>query len=36
VAVTGDDNVATIDLRTLELIDRLKTGVGPDGMAWIP
>jgi YVTN family beta-propeller protein len=35
VAVTGDDNVATIDLRTLELIDRLKTGVGPDGMAWV-
>jgi YVTN family beta-propeller protein len=35
VAVTGDDNVATIDLRTLELIDRLKTGTGPDGMAWI-
>jgi YVTN family beta-propeller protein len=35
VAVTGDDNVAVIDLRTLELADRLKTGVGPDGMAWI-
>jgi len=35
VAVTGDDNVATIDLRSLELIDRLKTGAGPDGMAWI-
>jgi YVTN family beta-propeller protein len=36
VAVTGDDNVAVIDLKTLELADRLKTGVGPDGMAWIP
>jgi len=35
VAVTGDDNVAVIDLKTLELVDRLKTGVGPDGMAWI-
>ncbi len=35
VAVTGDDNVAVIDLRTLELIDRLKTGAGPDGMAWV-
>jgi YVTN family beta-propeller protein len=34
-AVTGDDNVAVIDLKTLELVDRLKTGVGPDGMAWI-
>lgn len=36
VAVTGDDNVAVIDLKTFELVDRLKTGVGPDGMAWIP
>ncbi len=35
VAVTGDDNVAVIDLKTLELIDRLKTGAGPDGMAWV-
>ena len=35
VAVTGDDNVAVIDLKTLELVDRLKTGTGPDGMAWI-
>jgi YVTN family beta-propeller protein len=34
-AVTGDDNVAVIDLKSLELVDRLKTGVGPDGMAWI-
>ena len=36
VAVTGDNNVAVIDLKTLELVDRLQTGVGPDGMAWIP
>jgi DNA-binding beta-propeller fold protein YncE len=36
VAVTGDDNVAIIDLKTLELIERFKTGTGPDGMAWIP
>ena len=35
VAVTGDDNVAVIDLRTLELVDRLTTGTGPDGMAWV-
>jgi YVTN family beta-propeller protein len=34
-AVTGDDNVAVVDLKKLELVDRLKTGVGPDGMAWI-
>lgn len=36
VAVTGDNNVAVVDLKTLELVDRLQTGVGPDGMAWIP
>lgn len=35
-AATGDNNVAVIDLKTLEIVDRLKTGVGPDGMAWIP
>jgi YVTN family beta-propeller protein len=35
VAATGDDNVAVIDLKTLEVSDRLKTGAGPDGMAWI-
>jgi YVTN family beta-propeller protein len=35
VAVTGDDNVAVINLATLEIADRLKTGNGPDGMAWV-
>ncbi len=35
VAVTGDDNVAVIDLKTLELVDRVTTGIGPDGMAWV-
>jgi YVTN family beta-propeller protein len=35
-AATGDNNVGVIDLKTLELVDRLKTGNGPDGMAWIP
>jgi YVTN family beta-propeller protein len=34
-AATGDNNVAVVDLKTLELVDRLQTGVGPDGMAWI-
>ena len=34
-AATGDNNVAVVDLKTLELIDRLQTGNGPDGMAWI-
>jgi YVTN family beta-propeller protein len=35
VAVTGDNNVAVVDLRTLELTDRIQTGTGPDGMAWV-
>jgi YVTN family beta-propeller protein len=34
VAVTGDNNVAVIDLKTLELTARISTGDGPDGMAW--
>lgn len=35
-AATGDNNVGVVNLKTLEVVDRLKTGVGPDGMAWIP
>ncbi|MBZ5727129.1 MAG: YncE family protein [Acidobacteriia bacterium] len=35
VAVTGDNNVAVIDLKTLDLTARISTGTGPDGMAWI-
>jgi YVTN family beta-propeller protein len=34
VAVTGDNNVAVIDLKKLELTARIETGTGPDGMAW--
>jgi YVTN family beta-propeller protein len=34
VAVAGDNNVAVIDLKTLEVTGRLSTGIGPDGMAW--
>jgi YVTN family beta-propeller protein len=34
VAVTGDNNVAVIDLKILELQARIQTGSGPDGMAW--
>ena len=34
VGVTGDNNVAVIDLRTFDLKSRLSTGTGPDGMAW--
>jgi YVTN family beta-propeller protein len=35
VAVTGDDNVAVVDLKTLDLTGRIQTGKGPDGMAWV-
>jgi DNA-binding beta-propeller fold protein YncE len=35
VGVTTDDNVAEIDLQTMEVVRRLQTGQGPDGMAWI-
>lgn len=35
VGVTTDDNIAEINLDTMELTRRLHTGLGPDGMAWI-
>jgi DNA-binding beta-propeller fold protein YncE len=34
VAVTGDDNVAVVDLKTFDIQTRIRTGTGPDGMAW--
>jgi DNA-binding beta-propeller fold protein YncE len=34
VAVTGENYVAIIDLKTLELAGRIQPGTGPDGMAW--
>ncbi len=34
VAVSPDDQVAVVDLRTLSVTGRLATGKGPDGMAW--
>jgi YVTN family beta-propeller protein len=36
VALTRDNTVAVIDLGTLAEVGRLKTGSGPDGMAWLP
>jgi YVTN family beta-propeller protein len=33
VALTGDNAVAVIDLKTLAEAGRLSTGAGPDGMA---
>jgi len=34
VAVTGDNVVAVVNLETLQVIGRIETGTGPDGMAW--
>jgi DNA-binding beta-propeller fold protein YncE len=33
LAVTGDNNVPIIDLKSLELQARCQSGTGPDGMA---
>ncbi|MGA7919256.1 MAG: YncE family protein [Candidatus Acidiferrales bacterium] len=34
VALAGDNGVAVIDLHKLEVIERIPTGQGPDGLAW--
>ncbi|HET9320105.1 MAG TPA: cytochrome D1 domain-containing protein, partial [Bryobacteraceae bacterium] len=34
VGVAGENNVAVIDLKTLDVTGRISTGSGPDGMAW--
>jgi YVTN family beta-propeller protein len=34
VAVSPDNNVAVLDLKTLAVTARIATGQGPDGMAW--
>jgi YVTN family beta-propeller protein len=34
VALSPDDQVAVVDLRTLTVAGRIATGKGPDGMAW--
>jgi YVTN family beta-propeller protein len=36
VAVNGDNVIAVIDLRTWQVTKKISTGIGPDGMAWIP
>lgn len=35
VAVNGDNHVAVIDLKTWQVIGKISTGAGPDGMAWV-
>lgn len=35
VAVTGDNQIAVVDLQTLAVTARFQPGGGPDGMAWV-
>jgi len=35
VAVSGDDKIAVVDLKTLEVTSSIFTGASPDGMAWV-
>ena len=35
VAMTGEDAIAVVNLKSLTETARLKTGRGPDGMAWL-
>jgi YVTN family beta-propeller protein len=35
VAVNGDNYVAVVDLNTWSVTNKLQTGAGPDGMAWV-
>jgi YVTN family beta-propeller protein len=35
VAVSGDNHLAVVDLKTLEVTGTIETGGGPDGMAWV-
>jgi DNA-binding beta-propeller fold protein YncE len=35
IGMTGEDKVAVVDLGKLEVVSELRTGEGPDGMAWV-
>lgn len=35
IAVSGDNRVDVLDLKTLEVTSHIETGRGPDGMAWV-
>ncbi len=35
VAVAGDNRIAILDQKTLEVTGQLETGAGPDGMIWV-
>jgi DNA-binding beta-propeller fold protein YncE len=34
-SVNADNNVAIVDLKTLELTGRISSGIDPDGLAWV-
>ena len=34
VAVNGDNNIAILDVKTMEVVGRMPPGKGPDGLAW--
>jgi YVTN family beta-propeller protein len=36
VAVSGENRIAVIDLKTLRVSRAIETGNSPDGMAWVP
>jgi len=36
VALSGENKVAVLDLKTLEVIGQIATGNSPDGMTWVP
>src|SRR5262245_19768832 len=35
VAVNGDNHVAVVDLKSFTVVNKIETGRGPDGMAWV-
>jgi YVTN family beta-propeller protein len=36
VALSGENRIAVIDVASLEVVESIVTGAGPDGMAWVP
>ena len=35
VALSDDNSVAVVDLKTFQVKNHIRTGSGPDGMAWV-
>jgi YVTN family beta-propeller protein len=36
VALSGENRIAVVDIASLEVLESIATGAGPDGMAWVP